>query len=172
MRTTNISITLCWISVAFNWPVDVYYVTVFCSIEPQIFGVYHEKPWKQKSHSFDIKSVLKTIYQPIDYFKTTARDNCYKIAWHKCRERDLSVSSQNSLEIRSHDIVFCRLEMDNCVQFLLRRELILLCWPIMIVKRHLFVNELASSRAKTVSVTTATTWCGTLNESKSAWSLW
>ena len=42
----------------------------------------------------------------------------------------------------------------------------------MIIKRHLFVNELASSRAKTVSVTTATTWCGTLNESKSAWFLW
>ena len=85
---------------------------------------------------------------------------------------DLSVSSQNSLEIHSHDIVFFRLETDNCVHFLLRRELILSCWSMMIVKRHLFVNELASSRAKTVSVTTATTWCGTLNESKSAWSLW
>ena len=78
---------------------------------------------------------------------------------------DLSVSSQNSFEIHSHDIVFCRLETDNCVHFLLRRELILSCWSMMIVKRHLFVNELASSRAKTVSVTTATTWCGTLNES-------
>ena len=85
---------------------------------------------------------------------------------------DPSISSQKSLEIRSHDIVFCRLEMDNCVHFLLRRELILLCWPMMILKRHLFVKELASSRAKTVSVTTATTWCGTLNESKSVWSLW
>ena len=85
---------------------------------------------------------------------------------------DPSVSSQNSLEICSRDIVFCRLEMDNCVHFLLRRELILLCWPVMIVKRHLFVNEFASSRAKTVSVTTASTWWGTLNESKSAWSLW
>ena len=40
---------------------------------------------------------------------------------------DPCVSSQNSLEICSRDIVFCRLEMDDCVHFLLRREFILLC---------------------------------------------
>ena len=172
MRTTNISITLCWISVAFNWPADVYYVTVFCSIEPQIFGVYHEKSWKQKSHSFDIKSLLKTIYQPMNYFKTIAHNNCHKIAWHTCRERWSQCVVTEPLRNTQSWYSLCRLETDNCVHFLLRRELILSCWPMMIVKRYLFVNEVASSRAKTVSVTTATTWCSTLNESKSAWSLW
>ena len=173
MRTTNISTTLCWISVAFNWPGDVYYVTVFCSVEPQIFGVYHEKSWKQKSHSFDIKNLFWKHYtsQWIILKRLRATTVIRSRDIHVANY-DLSVSSQNRLEIHSHDIVFCRLETDNCLLFLLRRELILSCWPMMIVKRYLFVNELASSRAKTVSVTTATTWCGTLNESKSVWSLW
>ena len=39
---------------------------------------------------------------------------------------DLSVSSQHSIEIHSHNIVICRLEMDNCLPFLLGRKLILL----------------------------------------------
>ena len=84
----------------------------------------------------------------------------------------LSVSSQHSIEIHSPNIVICRPEMDNCLPFLLRRKLILLCWNVRAVKRHLFVDKLGSSEAQTVSLTTTTTRCGILNESKSAGSFW
>ena len=40
---------------------------------------------------------------------------------------DLSVSSQHSIEIHSQNVVISRLEMDNCLQFLQGRKLILLC---------------------------------------------
>ena len=40
---------------------------------------------------------------------------------------DLSVSSQHSIEIYSHNIVISRLEMDNCLHLLLRCKLISLC---------------------------------------------
>ena len=43
---------------------------------------------------------------------------------------DLSVSSQNSIEIHSRDIVFCRLETDNCAHFLLGRRFNSSCWPV------------------------------------------
>ena len=46
---------------------------------------------------------------------------------------DLSVSSQNSIEIHSRDIVFCRLETDNCVHFLLGRRLNSSCWPVFLL---------------------------------------
>ena len=46
---------------------------------------------------------------------------------------DLSVSSQNSIEIHSRDIVFCRLETDNCVHFLLGRRLNSSCWPVFVL---------------------------------------
>ena len=59
---------------------------------------------------------------------------------------DLSVTSQNSIEIHGRDIVFCRLEMNKCVHFLLGRKFNSLCWPVRAVKRHLFVNELANLR--------------------------
>ena len=65
-----------------------------------------------------------------------------------------------------------RSTMDNCLPFLLGRRLILLCWTVRAVKRNLFLDKLGSSRAQTVSLTTTTTWCGILNESKSAGSFW
>ena len=46
---------------------------------------------------------------------------------------DLSVSSQNSIEIHSRDIVFCRLETDNCAHFLLGRRLNSSCWPVFVL---------------------------------------
>ena len=46
---------------------------------------------------------------------------------------DLSVSSQNSIEIHSRDIVFCRLETDNCVHFLLGPRLNSSCWPVFVL---------------------------------------
>ena len=34
---------------------EMFTVTVFCSIEPQIFGVYHEKSWKTEEPFFRYK---------------------------------------------------------------------------------------------------------------------
>ena len=76
---------------------------------------------------------------------------------------DLSVSSRKSIEIRSRNIVFCRLEMGNCVHFLLGRMSISLCWPMRVVKNDIYLYmNLSSSLVQTVSVTTVTTWRGTL----------
>ena len=58
-----------------------------------------------------------------------------------CRER---WSSQKSIEIRNRDIVFCRLEMGNCVNFLLERMLISLCWPMRVVKTNIYFWTFAS----------------------------
>ena len=46
---------------------------------------------------------------------------------------DLSVSSQNSIEIHSRDVVFCRLETDNCTHFLLGRKLNSSCRPVFVL---------------------------------------
>ena len=64
-----------------------------------------------------------------------------------------------------------RSTMDNCLPFLLGRKLILLCCPLRAEKK-IILDKLASSRAQTVSLTTAATWCGILNKSKSAGSSW
>ena len=48
---------------------------------------------------------------------------------------DLSVSSRKSIEI----LVFCRLEMGNCVHFLLGRTSISLCWPMRVVKTDIYL---------------------------------
>ena len=120
-------------------------------------------PWK----------ILKTV-EAFFWYKISLENNITARDVQTCMSRTmiyrshLSVWSQHSIKILSTDIVIWKLEMDNFVDFLLRCKLISLCWPVRIVKRHLFVNELASSRVQTVSVTTATTWCGTLNESSTA----
>ena len=51
---------------------------------------------------------------------------------------DLSVSSQNSIEIHSRDIVFCRLEADNCTHFLLGRKLNSSCRPMFVLFWNFF----------------------------------
>ena len=58
---------------------------------------------------FSKRSRAKTVIRPRDIH--VAND-------------DLSMSSQNSIEIHSRKIVFCRLGMDDCVQFLLGSKFI------------------------------------------------
>lgn len=144
---------LCWISVTFNSAGDLYNVTVFLlHWNINIWGL----SWKNFENSrttlliynlfgltalglFSERSRAATIIRPSDMH--VAND-------------DLSVSSHNSIEIRSHNIVFCRLGIDNCVHFLLGSRLVSLCRPVMIVKKRRFlINELA----QTVSLITATT---------------
>ena len=141
----------------------------FSSIETQIFGIFHKrKPLNSRTillkfNLFEEQNTSNWIVSKRLRPTTLTRPRDVHVA-----NNDLSVSSQHSIEIHSQNVVISRLEMDNCLQFLLGRKFISLCLPVRVVKRHLFVNKFASSPAQTVSLTASTTRCGTLHESKSA----
>lgn len=129
----------CWISVAFNSPGDLYNVTVFVPLKHKYLGSI--------TKNFEKSRTILSIYNlfgennipALGLFSKRSRPATVMRPrdMHVAND-DLSVSSHNSIEIRSRDIVFCRLIMDNCVHFLLGSRLISLCRPVMIVKKRHF----------------------------------